>query len=259
MNPENAFVRKILDENDMTLRTDDPPAVTRFVFYLELDKRHIFTFHREYFDCRVTIKYFEEFQKQGRAIAFQKAYIAAVEEANNETTRDIFITRETFLDIFNDRREEFYSYSEDEERYSDRLILQRELTKGVENLELWAREDQGPDKDVYALLKEMDANNSNPEDRAFFYKLLTNPQFEKEVTGEIYWNWGAGHWDKPGYIEHDKKVSANLIESLNQPYKWATLAPRWQSSTTALRRSLCAQSARCGRPSWQRFLRSMGR
>lgn len=135
MSPAYAWVRAHLKRNGYKSMTGDPPEVTRFLFYLELHNNHELTFRRTFTSARMNYEYFKEYETQGIASAGQKAFLRAVDEANDGNTWGTFAKRERFLALYCQKPISLHKPSSLERKYLNRTIANRMCRKLIQQLE----------------------------------------------------------------------------------------------------------------------------
>lgn len=135
MSPAYAWVRAHLKRNGYKSMIGDPPEVTRFLFYLELHNNHELTFRRTFTSCRMNYQYFQEWETQGIASPGQKAFVRAVEEANDGDTWDTFAKRERFLALYCQKPISLHKPSSLEKKYLNRQIASRMCRKLIAQYE----------------------------------------------------------------------------------------------------------------------------
>lgn len=135
MSQAYSWVRAHLKRNNFRPQPNDPPEVTRFMFYLEMHTNQDCTFRRTFLACRMNAKYFAEYDDEGIATAWQKAYVRAVTEANDPTTWSDYTQREAFLKMFDDKPMNLHRPSGVEKQYLDRQIAHRMCKRLIDQYE----------------------------------------------------------------------------------------------------------------------------
>lgn len=87
-------------------------------------------------------RYYNEFEAEGIATPAHKAYIRAVDEANDPRTKStVFIQREQFLEMFCQNFHTFNQLTEQEETFFQVQIAKRSVTKYTRQVEMLRREN----------------------------------------------------------------------------------------------------------------------
>lgn len=162
MSKHYAWVREHLKRNGFRLQKGDPPEVINFLFYMDVSNDGTYSFRRSWTTCRMNVQYFHQLKMEGIASASQKAYLDAVEEANDPYKMHWFTQRERYLKIFSESFESLYRLSNVEIMYLDRQIAERMVTKWKDERDKHEREMT---EELFKRLKRADNRYKDPAAR----------------------------------------------------------------------------------------------